>query len=151
MPAESAEQIPSGATGPTDELQAHCDQLARATPGIEELRVNSDGTIESRQWTLTENDSEPRWAVVRAQNQPAGGWTAKPGIAKLNFDPPLQTALAKGSDQFLAYAPIDVANYTHMMDTLNEVFGGTQGKFVWRGRTYAYALKTELPCYPPLR
>lgn len=141
------------AIGPKEELQEHCDQLARATPGLEELRMKKDGTIESRQWTLIAHDSAPRWAVVRAKNQPRDGWAPKPGLAKLDFKPPLKQALANGVSQFLAYAPIDVENYEdgQTAGTLNEVFGGAQGKFQWRGRTYGYALTRELPCYPLLQ
>jgi hypothetical protein len=142
-----------GAIGPKEELQEHCDQLAHATPGLEELRMKKDGTIESREWTLIARDSAPRWALVRAQNQPRDGWAPRPGIAKLNFKPPLEPALAKGFSQFLAYAPIDTENYEdgQTATTLNEVFGGAQGKFQWRGRTYGYALTRELPCYPLLQ
>ena len=141
------------AIGPKEELQEHCGQLARATPGLEELRMTKDGTIESRQWTLVAHDSAPRWALVRAKNQPRDGWAPKPGIAKLDFKPPLQPALAKGANQFLAYAPADVENYEdgQLAVTLNEVFGGEQGKFQWRGKTYGYALTKELPCYPLLQ
>lgn len=153
IPTESGAQTPSGAGGPQAESQDHCDQLAHATPGIEELRMNRDGTIDSRQWTLIAGDSTARWAVVRAKNQPPGGWMPKPGIAKLNFQPPLQPALATGFNQFLAYAPIHDGNNEdrQKMETLNAVFGGAQGKFEWRGKAYAYALLKELPCYPPLQ
>jgi hypothetical protein len=142
-----------GAIGPKEELQVHCEQLAHATPGLEELRMKKDGMIESRQWTLIAHDSAPRWALVRAKNQPRDGWAPKPGIAKLDFKPPLEPALATGFSQFLAYAPVDVENYedAQTATTLNEVFGGAQGKFQWRGRTYGYALTRKLPCYPLLQ
>jgi hypothetical protein len=113
--------------------------------------MNKNGTIESRQWTLTGRDSMPRWLVVSTKNHAPDGWAPKPGIGKLNFNPPLAPALATGAIRFLAYAPTDVQNYSDLetMATLNEVFGAPQGKFQWRGRTYGYALAKELPCYPP--
>ena len=91
------------------------------------------------------------WCSPRSQAPE--GWAPKPGIGKLNFNPPIQPVLAKskGVGQFLAYAPVDVKNYDDLetMATLNEVFGAPQGKFQWRGRTYGYALAKALPCYPP--
>jgi hypothetical protein len=133
-------------------LQTHCEQLARSAPGLEELRMSQSGTIESRQWALIARDSSPRWAVVRPRNQAPQGWGPKPGIGKLNFNPPIAPVLAKskGAGLFLAYAPIDVKNYDDLqsMATLNEVFGAPQGKFQWRGRTYGFSLTKELPCYP---
>jgi hypothetical protein len=149
----SPAQATSAAVPPKEELQVHCEQLARSAPGLEELRMNQDGTIESRQWTLIARDSSPRWAVVRPKNQAPQGWTPKPGIGKLNFNPPIQPVLAKskGVGQFVAYAPVDVKDYDDLeaMATLNEVFGAPQGRFQWRGRAYGYALAKELPCYPP--
>jgi hypothetical protein len=150
-PAVSAAKPAPAAVGPKEELEVHCEQLAQAVPGLEELRVGSNGTIESRQWTLIAHDSAPRWVVVRGKNQARDGWSPRPGIGKLNFNPPIAPALAKGASRFLAYAPSDVKNYSDLetMATLNEVFGAPQGKFQWRGRTYGYALANELPCYPP--
>jgi hypothetical protein len=141
------------ATAPKDESEVRCEQLARATPGLEEIRMGNDGAIESRQWTLIAHDSAtPRWAVVRAKDQTPGGWAPRPGIGKLNFNPPLQPLLPTGRSRFLAYAPVDVKNYDDLQTTatLNEVFGAPQGKFQWRGKSYGYALTTRLPCYPPL-
>lgn len=152
-PIASAAQPTVAALPPKEELQVHCEQLARSAPGLEELRMSQNGTIESRQWTLIARDSSPRWAVVRPRNQAPQGWGPKPGIGKLNFNPPIAPVLARsrGVGLFLAYAPIDVKNYDDLqsMATLNEVFGAPQGKFQWRGRTYGYSLAKELPCYPP--
>ncbi|MDO8432028.1 MAG: hypothetical protein Q7S58_06400 [Candidatus Binatus sp.] len=142
----------NGVVVPKEELQEHCNQLARTTPGIEELRMENDGTIESRQWVLVAHDSAPRWAVVSAKNDPSRGWAPKPGIAQLDFRPQLRPALTKGASQFLAYAPIQSDNYDESLKiaTVTEVFGGPQGKFQWRGRTYGYTLTPELVCFPRL-
>lgn len=112
--------------------------------------MNQDGSIDSRQWTLVANDSAPRWAITRAKTDPPDGWAPKPGIAKLGFEPPLQPSPARHLGQFLAYAPIDSDTYDEKqkMATLNEVFGGAQGTFNWRGKKYGYALTLALPCFP---
>jgi hypothetical protein len=142
-----------GAIANKEELQEHCNQLARTTPGIEELRMRNDGTIESRQWVLVTHDAAPRWAIAGVANDPSGGWKSKPGIAQLDFRPPLRPALTKGAGQFLAYAPMQSDNYDESMKiaTVTEVFGGPQGKFKWRGKTYGYTLSPELVCFPQLQ
>ncbi len=134
---------------PNEELREHCDQLAMATPGVEEIR-NNHGSIESRQWALVANGSTPRWAVVRPKDGPPDGWAPKPGIAKLDFQPPLDSALTAGSSHFLAYAPVE----SHSLEdsqksaTASDSFGAAQGNFTWRGRKYSYTLTSELPCFP---
>ena len=129
--------------------QEACDQLAAATPGIEELRTNH-GSLESRQWTLITNGFAPRWAFVRAQGAGPDGWAPKPGIAKLDFQPPLEPALTAGSSHFLAYAPVESNSPedSQKLATVREVFGAAQGGFTWRGRKYSYTLTSELPCFP---
>ena len=138
---------------PKDQLQEHCNQLATATPGVEEFRTNQ-GAIESRQWTLVgSNGSAPRWAFVRAKDGPPDGWAPKPGIAKLDFRPPLAPALTAGSSHFLVYAALkpDSFEEAEKMVSMREVFGEVRGDFTWRGRKYGYALTPALPCFPLLR
>jgi hypothetical protein len=138
-----------GFTGPKEVLAEHCHQLASATPGVEELRIRN-GVVESRQWMLIEHDSAPRWSVSRPKNSTADGWAPKPNLAKLNFTPPLQPVLKNNPREFLAYAATQSDNYddTQKIVTMNEVFGGIQGKFSWRGKEYGYAMSPELPCFP---
>lgn len=140
------------ASQPKEELQEHCEQLATATPGVEELRSNN-GSIESRQWTLVANGSAPRWAFVRTKDSPSDGWMPKPGIAKLNFQPPVEPALTPGSSRFLAYAPLESSTLddSQKSATLREVFGASQGNFTWRGRKFSYTLTPDLPCFPHLQ
>jgi len=135
------------------ELREHCDQLARSTPGIEEMRMKKDGSIESRQWILVTHDSAPRWAIASTKSDQSGGWAPQPGIARRDFQPPIQPALANGTSQFLAYAPMQSDNYDESLKiaTVTEVFGGPQGKFQWRGKTYGYTLAPELACFPRLQ
>jgi hypothetical protein len=137
---------------PKESLQERCDQLATAAPGIEELRT-THGSIESRQWTLIPNGSAPRWAFVRAKDGPPDGWAPKPGIAKLDFQPPLEPALRAGFSHFLAYAPIesDSLEDSQKSATARDIFGAAQGDFTWRGRKYSYTLTSELPCFPLLQ
>jgi hypothetical protein len=150
--AEQEAAIRGETSFPNEKPQVHCDQLATATPGGEELRI-TDGAIESRQWTLIANGSAPRWAFVRPKDGPPDGWAPKPGIAKLDFQPPLDSALTAGSSHFLAYAPVE----SHSLEdsqksaTVREVFGAAQGDFTWRGRKYSYTLTSELPCFPVLQ
>ena len=134
---------------PKEEPLEHCDQLAAATPGVEEIR-NNHGTIESRQWGLFANGSSPRWAFVRPKDGPPDGWAPKPGIAKLDFQPPLDSALSPGSRHFLAYAPVESRSLedSQKSATVSEFFGAAQGDFTWRGRKYSYTLTSELPCFP---
>src|ERR1700689_954360 len=43
---------------------------------------------------------------VRAPEPDAPGWAPKPGLDKLDFQPPVEPALTGGSSHFLAYAPV---------------------------------------------
>jgi hypothetical protein len=139
--------------GPKEFLQERCDQLAQHFPGVEELRLKNDNTIESRQWMLVADGSAPRWALALARNAPCDGWSPKPGIAKLHFVPPLEQQLAKKDDQFLAYAWLEGDSYEEMqkMGSLTTAFGDSQGTFEWQGRRYGYALSPRLPSFPWLQ
>jgi hypothetical protein len=154
-PAPVPEQraaLPPDATPPKEELQEHCNQLAIATPGVEEFRIRN-GAVESRQWGLVADGSAPRWAYVRTKNGAPDGWAPKPGLAKLDFRPPLEPALAAGVTRFLAYAPVDTDSMADRQKaaTVREVFGAPTGRFTWRGQAYGYALTQALPCYPLLQ
>jgi len=150
--AEQETAIRGEASFPNEKPQVHCDQLATATPGVEELRI-THGSIESRQWTLVANGAELRWAFVRAKDGAPDGWAPKPGIAKLDFQPPLKPVLAAASSLFLAYAPLESQSLedSQKSATLKQVFGAAQGGFTWRGRKYSYTLTSGLPCFPLLQ
>ena len=149
--ADQQTALRNEASRPDRASQEHCDQLAAATPGVEELRINN-GTVESRQWTLIGDGSAHRWVFVRAPDASAGGWAPKPGVDKLKFQPPLEPALTAGSSHFLAYAPVESGDIAESQRsaTIREVFGAAQGEFTWRGRKYSYTLTPELPCFPKL-
>ena len=150
--AEQETAIRGEASFPNEAPQVHCDQLAAATPGVEELRI-THGSIESRQWTLIANGTELRWAFLRAKDGAPDGWAPKPGVAKLDFQPPLKPALAAGSSLFLAYAPLQSQSLedSQKSATLKQVFGAAQGGFTWRGQKYGYTLTSGLPCFPLLQ
>jgi hypothetical protein len=150
--AEEQMALRNNASNPTGESQQTCDQLATATPGVEELRINQ-GKVESRQWTLIGNGPDHRWVFVRAPDASAGGWAPKPGLDKLDFQPPLETALTTGTSHFLAYAPVQSQSVgeSEKSAAISQVFGAPQGEFTWRGRKYSYTLTPQLPCFPQLQ
>ena len=89
---------------------------------------------------------------MRTPDASAEGWAPKPGLDKLNFQPPLESSLTAGSSHFLAYAPAqsgDVAE-SQKSATIRDLFGAAQGEFTWRGRKYSYTVTPELPCFPQL-
>jgi hypothetical protein len=153
LEAYAAEQtaIRNEASRPDPASQEHCDQLVAATPGVEELRINQ-GAPESRQWTLIGDGAAHRWVFVRTPDSSAAGWAPKPGLDKLNFQPPVEPSLASGSSHFLAYAPVQTADIAESQrsSTIRDVFGPAQGEFTWRGRKYSYTVAPELPCFPKL-
>ena len=140
------------ASNPDGETQQNCDQLATATPGVEELRINH-GTVESRQWTLLGNGTDHHWVFVSAPDASAGGWAPKPGLDKLGFQPPLEPALAAGSSHFLAYAPVQGQSLaeSERAAAIRQAFGPAQGEFTWHGRKYSYTVTPQLPCFPQLQ
>jgi len=142
----------SGGTGASkDENADKCDQLLRAAPGVEEVRKNKDGWIESRQWKISQNSGGPAWMIVRTKDAPEDGWQPKPRIAELLFNPPLYQMLEPDQPQYLAYAPANVVNVSdsEQFDSMTGAFGAGFGTFKWHGRSYSYVLVKELPCFKP--
>ncbi len=142
----------SGGTGASkDDNADKCDQLLRVPPGVEEVRKNKDGLIESRQWKIADNAGTPTWMMVRTKDAPEDAWQPKPGITKLLFNPPLYQMLEPDKPQYLAYAPADVVNVSdsEQFDSMTGAFGSGVGTFKWRDRSYSYVLVKELPCFKP--
>ncbi len=140
--------------GPSDEQADRCNSLVQSPPGVEEFRMDKDGTIESRQWRLIKSAYGTRWAMVREKSAPEDGWQPKPGLSKLRFSPALTEQLKRGGEPlFLAYAPADtqVLAEGEELTVEAEVFGPSDGNFEWRGRRYSYVLVPELPCFKELR
>ena len=128
----------------------HCDELVAAPPGVEEVRSNQS-QVDSRQWTLISNGSDRHWIFVRTADGAPGGWAPKPGIDKLDFQPPLEPALTTRSSMFLAYARVDDPTESQRFAAMRDSFGVAQGTFTWRGHKYAYTLAPDLPCFPRLQ
>jgi hypothetical protein len=128
-----------------------CDQLLRVAPGVEEVRKNKDGLIESRQWKISQNSTGPAWMFVRTKDAPADGWQPKPGIANLLFNPPLYQMLEPDKPQYLAYAPANAVNVpdSEQFDSMTGAFGAGVGTFNWHDRSYSCVLVKELPCFKP--
>jgi hypothetical protein len=147
--AEQQTALRRDASAPKEDQREYCGQLVTAPPGVEELRTNH-GAIESRQWTLVADGSTPHWAFVRAKDSSPEGWAPKPGLDRLDFQPPIEGALAARSSLFLAYAPVQSNSVedSEKSATIREVFGAAQGNFTWRGLKYSYTLTPALPCFP---
>lgn len=142
----------SGGTGvPRDEQQDRCDQLLRVPPGVEEVRKTKVGVIESRQWKVAASAGNPAWMMAREKSAPQDSWLPKPGITKLNFNPPLYEMLEPDKPQFMAYAPASVETPmdSEQFDSMTAAFGTGVGTFQWRGRPYTFVLVKELPCFKP--
>jgi hypothetical protein len=90
---------------------------------------------------------------VRVTDGGPDGWAPKPGIDKLNFQPPLEPALAVTPDLFLAYTPEDgqTPADSQKSTVAKEVFGPAIGDFTWHGRRYSYTVTSVLPCFPRLQ
>ncbi len=143
----------SGNGASNEENPEKCDQLVRAPIGVEEVRKNKDGLIESRQWKIAQTSGDPIWIVVRTQseNTSKDAWKPKPGIANLLFTPPLYQMLKPDEPAYLAYAPTEIVNVadSEQFDSMTETFGSGVGTFKWRDRSYTFVLVKELPCFKP--
>jgi hypothetical protein len=130
-----------------------CDQLLREPPGVEEVRKDKDGVIESRQWRVINTVGSPTWIVIHGKDGPEDAWQPKPGIVKLSFDPPLDEMLEAEEPQYLAYAPADVVNISdsEQFDSMTGAFGAGIGTFKWHNRPYSYVLVKQLPCFKPAK
>jgi hypothetical protein len=145
----------SGAGVSAEENADKCDQLLRAPVGVEEVRKNKSGEIESRQWKIAETSGNPIWIVAQSESEdsPKNAWKPKPGITNLLFNPPLNEVLEPDKPEYLAYAPADVVNVSdsEQFDSMTTAFGAGIGTFKWRERSYSYVLVKELPCFKPAK
>ena len=143
----------SGTGASAEENPDKCDQLLRAPIGVEEVRKNKEGVIESRQWKIAETSGDPIWIVARGQTEDSAenAWQPKPGITNLLFNPPLNQVLKPDKPEYLAYAPANVVNVSdsEQFDSMTGAFGAGTGTFKWRERSYTYVLVKQLPCFKP--
>jgi len=145
-----------GKTGTSaEENPDKCDQLLRVPPGVEEVRKDKNGEIESRQWRIAQTSGEPIWIVAQSETEdsPKNAWQPKPGITNLLFNPPLNEVLEPDKPEYLAYAPADVVNVSdsEQFDSMTGAFGAGIGTFKWRERSYSFVLVKELPCFKPAK
>jgi hypothetical protein len=151
--SQVAMQEGKGTGASQEENGDKCDQLLRAPIGVEQIRKNKDGVIESRQWKIAQTSGDPIWIVVRSQseNSPKDAWKPKPGIANLLFTPPIWEMLKPDEPEYLAYAPTEIVNVSdsEQFDSMTETFGSGVGTFKWRDRSYTFVLVKELPCFKP--
>ena len=143
----------SGNGASNEENPDKCDQLLRSPIGVEQIRKNKDGVIESRQWKIAQTSGDPIWIVARtpSENTPKDAWKPKPGIANLLFTPPIWEMLKPDEPEYLAYAPTEIVNVSdsEQFDSMTETFGSGVGTFKWRDRSYTFVLVKELPCFKP--
>ena len=133
-----------------DPLNAECEQLRLAVPYIAEIRAESDQTTRLRQWTIGMVKGEQRWTVVHDPGTDSKGWRRETGLNQLNFNPPLETALASTKSRYMIAAPADPASAleANQLLTLTIVFGPRIGTYDWNGKRYEYAVAKKLPCLP---
>jgi hypothetical protein len=137
-----------------DDQADRCDEIARTTPGVEEIRLTKDGMLESRQWRLVHSGGTPAWMMSPTKTAPADGWEPKPAISRLEFNPPLKDMVKAGGDSaFVAYVPSAVRSPadSDRFDALTSGFGPTQGNFKWHDAIYDYTVVPKLPCFKPVK
>jgi len=134
-----------------EDLQSgDCQQLLLAVPYIAEIRTKSDRTAKLRQWTIGMVKGEQRWTVVHDPGTDSQGWRTETPIGHLNFNPPLETALASTKSRYMISAPTDPASAleANQLLSLTIVFGPRIGTYDWNGKRYEYAVANKLPCVP---
>jgi hypothetical protein len=137
-----------------DDQTDRCDEISRATPGVEEIRLTTDGMLESRQWRLVHSGGNPAWMVSPTKTAPADGWEAKPAISRLEFNPPLKDMVKAGGDSaFVAYVPsaVHTPADSDRFNALTSGFGPTEGNFKWHDALYDYTVVPKLPCFKPVK
>jgi len=127
-----------------------CQQLLLAVPYIAEIRTESDRTAKVRQWTVGMVQGEQRWTVVHDPGTDSRGWRTEAALSQLNFNPPLEAALAAAKSRYMIAAPADPASTleANQLLSLTIVFGPRVGTYDWNGRRYEYAVAKKLPCLP---
>ena len=131
----------------------HCDQLAAATPGVEELRINQ-GAVESRQWTLLGNGSDAPLGFREGSGCLCRrlGAQAWPRQARLPTAPRACSRAGIQPLPRLRSSPEPRASRRARNPTRSERCSARRkGEFTWRGRKYSYTLTPELPCFPQLQ
>ena len=133
-----------------DPTSAECQQLMSALPYIAEVRAAPNQPALLRQLTIGVVKGEQRWTVIREQGSDGNGWRIENAISQLNFNPPLESALASTKSRYMIAAPADPADTreANQLMTFTLAFGPRIGTYEWNGKRYEYAVAKKLPCLP---
>jgi hypothetical protein len=135
------------------ENEEMCDDLTNEVPLLVELKTDKAGTTRYRDLSLVGADIDPQWVPLPNQTADATGWVQATNFVKMDFNPPLQSALTPDSVTYVAYAAAEAhdSNEQGQLNALNLAFGPGFGTFRWNGRVYRYSAVHKLPCFPPPR
>jgi hypothetical protein len=124
-----------------------CAMGERPLPRLIELKTDSLGTTMYRPLNLGGPIIDPQVQQAVGQTSGPGAWRDMEDLARMQFQPPLQSQLAPNSVTFLAYAPIQVDNPNDQsqLDALNHDFGPASGIFDWDNRVFLYSAVHQLP------
>jgi len=132
-----------------------CDDLgseySSKIPALVELQTDKAGATRYRDLRLGGTEMDPQWVPIPNRHADATGWLPAGNFTKLDFQPPLQSALTPGSVTYVAYVPADVSGDSQHADlgTLDAAFGQGSGTFHWNGQAYRYSVMRKLPCGSP--
>jgi hypothetical protein len=126
-----------------------CQMMAIARPDmvLVELRKNSAGAPEYRELHLQNSADEAHWTPTIDNETGADGWVPAVNFLKMDFNPPLTSAIPNSGTCYLAYAPT-AADPNQAAETKPPV-GGGMGTFTWAGRVYQYTVASTPPCLAP--
>lgn len=147
----AAGQSASGNPNTTAEEDASkCEQLRSGLPYVTEVRKDSNGAFEIRQYGVRGSSDKPQWTVVPAKDSAADGWKTFQ-MSEAQFSPPLETSLgAEKGAHYLIFAAAQANDTAENEQAVSFIgfFGPADGTFTWGGRTYNYAVAKKLPCFP---
>ncbi|HVB82243.1 MAG TPA: hypothetical protein VNE82_20105 [Candidatus Binataceae bacterium] len=126
-----------------------CNMGERPLPRLIEIRTDKLGTTMYRPLNLAGAATDPQaQRQTVGQIDGLGAWRDMGDLARMHFQPPLQSHLTPGSVIFLAYAPTQAhdAAERSQLDALNQDFGPISGIFDWDNRAFLYSAVRQLPC-----
>ena len=133
-----------------EEDASKCEQLRSGLPYVTEVRKDSNGAFEIRQYGVRGSSDKPQWTVVPAKDSAPDGWKTFE-MSQAEFSPPLETSLGveKGA-HYLIFAAAQANNTSENEQAVSFIgfFGPADGAFEWGGRSYNYAVAKKLPCFP---
>ena len=133
-----------------EEDASKCEQLRSGLPYVTEVRKDSNGAFEIRQYGVRGSSDNPQWTVFPGKDSAADGWKTFE-MSQATFSPPLETALgAEKGAHYLIFAAAQANDSTENEQVVSFIgfFGPADGTFEWGGRSYNYAVAKKLPCFP---